>query len=210
MVKYRAPLILVLLGSYDPTTKRLLYSLKEEVVKAYAGSGVTVYAFILESLTVYELSNNSVLFLENIGERLFTAYFLVNGVLEDIIELKGELNDVLLQVENRYGVRVRRKVRELDKLRLLADYPYSLLIFLREKELTRGGEYIELAYLVSRLRPEEVYKRAWFFKREGIPISTMVKELLTDFKIQYRTYSSDEELIEEVLRVLDSTLKTMK
>lgn len=35
----------------------------------------------------------------------------------------------------------------------------------------------------------------------------MVKELLTDFRIQYRTYSSEEELIDEVLRVIDSTLK---
>lgn len=73
------------------------------MVKAYAGSSVTIYAFILEDLTVYELSDNATLFLEKLEEGRFTAYFLAGGVLEDVVELEGKPDEVLLRAEDRYG-----------------------------------------------------------------------------------------------------------
>lgn len=192
-----------------PKTKNLLYKLKEEVVKTYAGTEYRVYAFLLEKLEIYDLEDNHVLFLKEINEEEYTICFInPKGILEDIREFKGNKERVLKEVERLYGKRVKYKVRELDKLKRLIDYPLSIVITLREVELTRGGEYIELAYLVSRIKPEEIPKRVWFFKREGIPISTMVKELLTDTGIRYRSYSSENELIDEVLRIIYYSIRS--
>ncbi|MCP8316663.1 MAG: hypothetical protein H3Z52_10580 [archaeon] len=86
----------------------------------------------------------------------------------------------------------------LRKLQII--YDASLCTFLlRHKEETRGGEYIELAYLVITSKKSE---KVWFLKKEGILISTMVKELLDEWKINMRTYSNVEELIEEATRIV--------
>ena len=199
----REPIIVILLGSYDPETKKLLYKLKEEIVKIYAGSSYHVYAFLLEKLKVYNLSGGGTLFIEQFNQRSFTAYYLTpEGILKDVMEFRGELKEVLEDIEEFFDIKIVWEARPLNKIRRLIDYPNSIIILLREKELTRGGEYIELAYLTSRIRVEEIPVRVWFFKREGIPISTMVKELLTDYKIQFRTYKTEDELIDEVLRVI--------
>jgi len=200
--------VVILLGSYDERTKRLLYRLREDIVREYAGSGHQVYAFLLEGLEVYDLEGGATLFLEEF-EGGFTAYFFgPGGMLEDVRELRGTIEAALREAESVYGRKVKWRVGALDKLRRLIDYPHSLVLVLREVELTRGGEYIELAYLVSRIPSEVVPKRVWFFKREEIPISTMVKELLTDTGIQFRTYRTEDELVEEVLRVIRHYLKS--
>ena len=72
MRRFIEPLVVILLGSYDPETKSLLYRLKEEVTKTYAGSEYRVYAFLLEKLDVYDLEGNCTLFLEEFEEGIFT------------------------------------------------------------------------------------------------------------------------------------------
>jgi len=84
-------LVVLLLGSYDPQTKELLYKLKEEVVKAYAGTKDRVYAFLLEELEMYSFEGGGTLILERTHEEKATAY-IVNplGTLEGVVEVRKE------------------------------------------------------------------------------------------------------------------------
>ena len=134
---------------------------------------------------------------------MFTIYFFSpEGILEDVIELKGGEEEVLKRAEELFDRKIKKSLRPLDKIQRLIDYPYTIVVTVRDKELTRGGEYIELAYLTSRIRPEEISERVWFFKREGVPISSMVKELLIDSGIRFRTYQDREDLVNEVMRII--------
>lgn len=135
----RYPLVVVLLGSYDDDTKEILYMLKDGIAREYAGGENEVYAFLLERLSVYEL-DKGVLFLERMGADLYTAYlFSMEGMMIDVSDVRGSEDEALFWVEGRYGVRVERRMRELDKLKRLADYPLSLIFLVREKELTAAS-----------------------------------------------------------------------
>jgi len=86
----------------------------------------------------------------------------------------------------------------LEKLQIVHDISLCTFI-LRHIEETRGGEYIELAYLLTtRKRGEKI----WFFKKEGIHLSVMVKELLDAWGVNFRTYKTVEDLIEEAVRIV--------
>ncbi len=74
----------------------------------------------------------------------------------------------------------------------------------RDQELTRGGEYIELGVLLSMgLDPSKVY----FFKKEGIDLSEMTWELLDQYKINMRPYKDPEFLSREAVRITRNTLR---
>lgn len=90
------------------------------------------------------------------------------------------------------------KLPILEKLKHLS-FSASLLFLVRHRGLTRGGEYIELVYLLgeSRMDPSKVY----FLKKEGIDLSEMVKEILNRFRINFRSYRNENELCSEAISI---------
>lgn len=56
-----------------------------------------------------------------------------------------------------------------------------LIFLIRDREETRGGEYVELMHALFR----EHSNKVWFFKREGIQLSAMLMEYLDKLKFTY-------------------------
>lgn len=71
---------------------------------------------------------------------------------------------------------------------------------LRHRELTRGGEYIELVYLLGRgvLSPLKVY----FFKKDGFNLSEMAWKIFNHHEVQFRSYTDEVGLNREAIRIL--------
>ena len=72
--------IVLLLGSYDETTKNALNDIKEEIAKTFEGK---VFAFLLDNLEIYITDQFQVLAeIENAQQ--ITLYFFENSSLTDV------------------------------------------------------------------------------------------------------------------------------
>ncbi len=91
------------------------------------------------------------------------------------------------------------KLPILEKLRQLAESA-SLTMLVRHREETRGGEYIELAFLLGTgtLNPSKVY----FLKKEGFDMSEMGWELLDFYGVNFRSYKDESNLCNEAIRLI--------
>lgn len=79
-----------------------------------------------------------------------------------------------------------------------------MLVFLiRDQELTRGGEYIELGLLLLvKLDSSKIH----FFKKEGIELSEMTWEILDLYKTNIRPCKDQEFLLRETVRITRNAL----
>ena len=194
--------LVLILGSYDPDTLGLLRSLKLRIQEVF--SGRDVYSFLLEDLEMYSCSvigeeEMHTLLVENFDDRRSVMFFRGRYRLE-WIEDAGSSEDLARFLERRLGKRVDVfPVSVMDKFRSLAEF--SQLVFLiRDREETRGGEYVELAYLVIGCGASD---KVWFFKRENVKLSTMAMELLDMYGVKMRPYTSKDELLEGAIRVVN-------
>jgi len=56
---------------------------------------------------------------------------------------------------------------------------------------------VELTYIAP-----DCGKKTYLLKKEGIPLSTMVKETLDAFDVNLRAYNDEKVLIEEIERII--------
>jgi len=92
--------------------------------------------------------------------------------------------------------------RKFDALMSVA----KSILLVRDKEETRGGEYVELMHALFR----ECASKVWLLKKEGIRLSAMLLEYLDRFRVNMRTYASDRDLVTEVIRLLSYELADHK
>jgi hypothetical protein len=79
----------------------------------------------------------------------------------------------------------------------------KVIFLLRDKEETRGGEYLELMHALFRGHAEKI----WFLKKNGITLSSMLMEYLDKYNIKMRTYQEDPDLKKAVIRTLQYQLQ---
>lgn len=81
----------------------------------------------------------------------------------------------------------------------------TLTFVIRDRELTRGGEYIELVYLLDNafLDPQ----RTFFVKREDFSLSSMAWEILDLHNVQFRSYRKEQDLHIEAIRIFSHYLE---
>ena len=140
---------------------------------------------------------------ERYGERRASVFlFGVTGEMEETYEVQGDVDREIRKILKSIGDDIHRKLQVLEKLEILAK-DAALIFVIRHRELTRGGEYIELAYLATAVESNKM----WLMKREGVPLSTMVLEFLDSLGINMRTYSTQRELIAEAVRILRYRIK---
>lgn len=77
----------------------------------------------------------------------------------------------------------------------------KIILLIRHKEETRGGEYIELAYGIR-----EYHDKFYFFAKNGVMLSMMVDEILKKFNVQKRNYIDNKNLIEGILDIIKHNL----
>ena len=187
------PRILLLLGSFDPVTKQLLYRIREHVAKRVPGD---IYALILDELELFEArdpSGKHVSIALELGDEP-AAMVVKDGVLQDYIPLSppGDVERLVAQLEQ-HGYTVIRKLRVLEKLENLARSS-DAIILVRHREETRCGEYIELTFLLDR-GLEKDRQRIYMLWRSGLPLSGMLKELIIEYGFTSMDYGDEHQLL---------------
>ncbi len=188
--------IILLLGSYDKETKDILNRIREEIAKISVYHGETIFTLLLENVEIYETDTGWVC-VETINDKKMFILFKGDSIeVKDVVEVDDEKDD--FEILKQLGYKSFVRIPVLEKLRILATIS-SLVLIVRHRELTRGGEYIELVFLLGRgLNPRIVY----LFVKSDVKISTMLKELIDFTEINFRIYESDDELIESIRRIL--------
>jgi hypothetical protein len=199
----RAVSIVLLLGSYDDTTKALLDNLKEEIAKVFSGK---VFAFLLQNLELYMTKRFEVLAEIESGHQI-TVYLFEGPNLYDVQDLnleEGENPDVVINnyLSKRYNTPIINKRTLSTKYDLLMSL--ALEIFLvRDLELTRGGEYIELMHALFAGQSGKV----WFFRNNLIVVSSMLMEYLDMFRVNMRIYRNYDELETGITRIISHSIE---
>jgi len=189
--------IILLLGSYDPDTKNILNVLKERIAEEFGGLGV--YVFLLDDIIIYSSSEYFAV-AEKIDDKVsIYVYDKLDGYPFKAFEINisGDLSAVVKKlIEDELNVKVS-EIPIMDKLWQVAQVSKAIIV-VRDKEETRGGEIAELTFLILRNYGDKCI----LFKREGIKLSGMLMEFLDMYKVNIRSYSSQNELIESVIRYL--------
>ena len=115
------------------------------------------------------------------------------------LEITTEDIDTLVKkaISEKYAKDVT-KIPILEKFKILAQQAISIIV-IRDKEETRGGEIAELTYLILSGFSQKVC----LFKKENIPLSSMLMEFLDHANVPIRTYSNTEDLVRSVIRYLN-------
>jgi hypothetical protein len=135
------------------------------------------------------------------------ALFILDASSPTIVNAEDitikDANDITKEIKDYLGKRYTITsfyslpiIQTLEQLTRIA----SLMFVLRHHELTRGGEYIELVYLLGRgfLSPLKVY----FLKKEGFNLSEMAWEIFNRHNVQFRSYTDEAGLNREAIRIL--------
>jgi hypothetical protein len=199
----RPIIVILLLGSYDPQTKSYLEIVKEEIAKRFVGENA--FSFLLNNSDVY-ISQTIQALVEVSNKRKAALFVFQDNALIDVHEIafKKDLDGVVHSF-----LKEKYEVQEFNKLSVFSKYDILMglarvLFLIRDKEETRGGEYVELMHALFQKHSEKI----WFFKREGVRISEMLMEYLDRFGVKIRPYIDKQDLVEEIIRILRNILSS--
>ena len=204
------PKIILLLGSFDEETKEVLNAVKNDVLKLF--SGLDLYCFLLDDLELYASADGGYgVLIERYNRDSITVFLFDRErkllhtedikLTSDNIELEtyefleswcNKMDRVLPQNLITHTI--------LMKLELLFRAS-KIILLIRHKEKTRGGEYIELAYGISKY-----HDKFYFFAKNDLSLSVMVDEILKKFNVQKRNYIDNKDLIEQIVDIIKHNL----
>lgn len=189
--------MILLLGSYDSQTKLYLENVKEEIAKRFVEENA--YSFLLDNLEVYV--SQTIQTLVEVSDKGKAALFVVqDNALIDVHEIsfKKDLDGAVFSfLKEKYENGEYERLSILGKFDILMKLAKALFL-IRDKEETRGGEYVELMHALFQEHSEKI----WFFKREGVRISEMLMEYLDKFGVKIRPYNNNQDLVEGTMRIL--------
>jgi len=204
---YKEPSFILLLGSYDPLTKSRLETVKETLVKKFQAE--QLFAFLLDRVEIYygagsEGQNRYEIITELYDEDRVTVFLFTEGHLLDTVDMDVEHRvdeTVYAFLKQRYNIIQFNRIPVINKLNVLMRE--SKVIFLiREKEETRGGEYLELMHALFEGHGEKI----WSMVKNNIQLSQMLLEYLDKFGVKIRQYNSPEDLCTQAERILSYRL----
>ena len=189
---------LLLLGSYDPKTRNLMNCLKDELLKRLVSQKILVW--ILDELEVYRF-NGRLAIAEFWDENKASIYIERDGDIAEVYEitLKHTPYDEAVYQFLRKELKAESFERFpiFEKLKTL--FSFSLVnVVIRDREETRGGELIELAYALMSGYAD----KTWLFTKRCIKISTMVESILIQAGSHMMNYRDETDLLEKVLELI--------
>jgi len=158
-----------------------------------------VYTFLLDNVEIYYSEIVQVL-AELSNEDKATFFIFQDSQLIDVydVNLKNGLDETVYNfLKEKYGVQRVNKQPIFEKFNLLMRLAKAIFL-IRHKEETRGGEYLELMHALFSGHSEKV----WFFKKNGLQLSTMLMEYLDKFRVNMRTYTDEQSLTSATVRIL--------
>jgi len=189
----------LLLGSYDSQTKKYLDDIKGTIEMNFSGEYLS--SFMLEDVELYFSEQLQVIAELTHNGKATLFIFRHPQELEDVfdVDLKGDLGDTVYDfLKKKYGVTLKR-----DKESVLQKFDFMMLaaktlLLIRDREETRGGEYVELMHAIFKGYADKV----WFLRRDGVRLSSMLMEYLDKSKVNMRPYIDYSDLKGEIVRLL--------
>jgi len=179
---------------------------KEEIVKSY--SGENLYAFLLDTVETYDTDKFTIL-VERLNKKVTIFVFhQFDSRLIDVEDVKIEKDldeTVYTFLKNKYDIKKTKKTPIFKKFDIMMRISQNIIV-LRDKEETRGGEYLELLHAIFQNYSDKI----WFFRRDGIQLSAMLMEYLDNFRIKIRSYNSEKNLLSSVMRVLGYEISKLR
>jgi len=188
----------LLLGSYDSQTKEYLDDIKGTIEMNFSGEYLS--SFMLEDVELYFSEQLQVIAELTHNGKATLFIFRHHQELEDVfdVDLKGDLDDTVYHfLKKKYGVTLKTKESVFQKFDFMMRAAKTLLL-IRDREETRGGEYVELMYAISKGHANKV----WFLRRDGVRLSSMLMEYLDKAKVNMRPYIDYSDLKGEIVRLL--------
>lgn len=180
--------------------------MKEEIVKSY--SGENLYAFLLDTVETYDTDKFTIL-VERLNKKVTIFVFhQFDSRLIDVEDVKIEKDldeTVYTFLKNKYDIKKTKKTPIFKKFDIMMRISQNIIV-LRDKEETRGGEYLELLHAIFQNYSDKI----WFFRRDGIQLSAMLMEYLDNFRIKIRSYNSEKNLLSSVMRVLGYEISKLR
>ncbi len=146
---------ILILGSFDPQTKEILFKLKRGLSKEYGGSGI--YPILLDETEAYKFGNLIVL-----EEKLSYKTVNLHVFSEDMLPIESYIYTGTLSLDNFekflkdrldpeliYQNATPQKMNVIHKLDAFFEASFSILV-IRHRHETRGGEIAELMYALVR------------------------------------------------------------
>lgn len=200
---------MLLLGSYDATTKKILRNVRNNLNESF--TRYSCYTILLENLDVFvstTIKEPSYFILLEREEEEISCTILSSStkIIETLMFKNQEAFNKYIGHEARiidYGK--FRKMSELSKIKMLDTWA-DLVYVIRDKEETRGGELVELTYLLhNRSEIGDPGKYAIFY-RKGISISTMLKEIIGMHRVATIDYVSEVELVDKFIENIGTNI----
>jgi hypothetical protein len=180
--------MILLLGSYDPKTEQVLYNLREQITKDFMGLNDVVLVLLLNKIEVYIVDyidsgtnerKKFTLIFKIYEAKKATLYRLEKSSIAEVqdISLLSESGNVDQDIVNH--LKMEYEIEDIVKLEIMEKLDFmgssaKWFFLLGIEKLTRGGEYVELVYLLEKVNPGKNF----FLKKEGFDLSTMTLEIL--------------------------------
>lgn len=201
--------IILLLGSYDSLTSKILSRLKENLSKEFMYYPDNILIFLIDNIEIYTINIKDehrpdaklIVIAEKYDHKL--TLFTTDGqqiVNAEDLQIDQDVDQIVGQyIKKNHNITTFFRHPILEKLKILATAT-SLTFLIRHRDLTRGGEYIELAYLLGTgiIQPSKLY----FLKREGFDLSSMALEILDQYGIISRSYKNEKSSNREAVRIV--------
>lgn len=212
-------MFLLLLGSYDPNTRRLLSGIQNFIANIFAKEGN--YALVMDRLQLYLASDGHLVITERNETNQITLYIFnsvglgsEHGLMEiDTIQSRHDVQHTIVEYLVSRGIVAPDSTIESLPLTgpaslfsTLADKA-DLFIVLRLKEETRGGEYIELCWLLLRtpnLSSITDEPRVFLYRKSGIAITQMLDMFREDARLVVLEFLDNGDLEQKLERLVRS------
>ena len=210
-------MFVLILGSYDSDTKRLLYSLRECLTRKFVIEGH--HFLLMEMTSLFKVEDGRYVITEEDGKNNVTLYIFPQVIcmkeieveMIDTIKLEGGLEETVSKYITAFDGSTTRI--QMERARItgetgLFDYLVeicSLYSIIRLKEESRGGEYLELCQILKMKERKLVRQERdiYYFNKVGNVHSTMLNLFLDSKELMFRDFNDENNLcqqLEELVR----------
>lgn len=181
-------------------------TLQHRLVSDLAGEPLLVY--LLEDLLSYDAYDETgdiTLMVEQFEQEQATIYIFRESRLLDVCDLvysdlERDIEEIMMV---NYSIHLGFRKGVLPTVGFVSAISRGVFL-VRDRELTRGGELVELCYLVfGRISNLNLL----FLRREGIAVSSMVEEVLSTYDVPFANFRDEADLHEKGLEQISRWLQ---
>lgn len=204
---------ILLLSSYDNETLKIIRRLSDKIIRDYGSEDYEwsgrIIPVIARNVSIFHAKSESdhyCLFSQQYKEKWSLTVFKNAKILDrmqcDELEYRRLLREVEKVVIASKGEYI--KMKATPKIIELCDWS-DIIFIIKIFPLTKGGELIELTMIVCRnlFQNDKTVDKVVVFKKKGIELSWMAKEMIELGRIQSHQFEDFEELWELAAEELD-------